>query len=340
MSWFFDGRLVGTVGSWYSAQGGAMPKPFDVPFHMIMNLAIGGDFDGGRKPPETWTESEMKVDWVRVWEWDNNLTTRQLPPSSEISTPVDDTGSTYPAGSDGGNNGPHGVPGSSGGEGGGTSANLCLNKPATASSFEPNSTLGAIEAKYAVDGNTTGTRWGSVEDGNPNTQEWLKIDLEKVEELKEIKIFWEAANAKEYKVSLSADDATYTEVFHETAGSENVNYDKTIDVTGKSARYIKIDCLVKNPAWQGNYYGYSIWEVEAYGPASAIVAPESGRWQVIQNSGSLTVPQAQSLKIYSLSGKLLAKATGNSLPIASLQGVYVLKAMKNNTEQSMKVIIK
>ena len=41
--------------------------PFDEEFHMILNLAIGGHFDGGRMPPDDFNSTEMKVDYVRVF---------------------------------------------------------------------------------------------------------------------------------------------------------------------------------------------------------------------------------------------------------------------------------
>jgi beta-glucanase (GH16 family) len=42
--------------------------PFDQPFHLILNLAVGGDW-GGRKgvDPDIWP-SRMLVDWVRVYQ--------------------------------------------------------------------------------------------------------------------------------------------------------------------------------------------------------------------------------------------------------------------------------
>lgn len=41
--------------------------PFDKDFYIILNLAIGGHFDGYRLPGEGFTSAEMKVDYVRVF---------------------------------------------------------------------------------------------------------------------------------------------------------------------------------------------------------------------------------------------------------------------------------
>lgn len=42
--------------------------PFDQNFHIILNLAIGGDFDGGALPPTSFTSANMKVEYVRVFQ--------------------------------------------------------------------------------------------------------------------------------------------------------------------------------------------------------------------------------------------------------------------------------
>jgi len=69
--WYVDGALYQTQKDWYSlpAEGDMQrpfPAPFDQPFHVIINLAIGGHFDGD--PDET-TEfpAIMEVDYVRVY---------------------------------------------------------------------------------------------------------------------------------------------------------------------------------------------------------------------------------------------------------------------------------
>jgi beta-glucanase (GH16 family) len=43
------------------------PAPFDQPFYLVMNVAVGGNFPG--KPnAETHFPAELVVDWVRVWD--------------------------------------------------------------------------------------------------------------------------------------------------------------------------------------------------------------------------------------------------------------------------------
>lgn len=66
MRWYVDGRLYQTLDRWHSA-GQPFPAPFDKPFHLVINLAVGGGFVGA--PDET-TEFpvQLKVDHVRVFQ--------------------------------------------------------------------------------------------------------------------------------------------------------------------------------------------------------------------------------------------------------------------------------
>ena len=41
--------------------------PFDRPFHILFNLAIGGNYDGGRNVSDDFQEAEMLVDYVRIF---------------------------------------------------------------------------------------------------------------------------------------------------------------------------------------------------------------------------------------------------------------------------------
>ena len=63
--WYFDGQLYAVQNAW-SSTGGAYPAPFDHPFYILLNLAVGGNFPG---PPNNGTPlpATMEVDWVRVF---------------------------------------------------------------------------------------------------------------------------------------------------------------------------------------------------------------------------------------------------------------------------------
>jgi beta-glucanase (GH16 family) len=66
-SWYVDGVLYQTQNSWYTV-GHDFPAPFNIPFYIIMNLAVGGQFDG---PPtgSTAFPGDMQVDYVRYYNW-------------------------------------------------------------------------------------------------------------------------------------------------------------------------------------------------------------------------------------------------------------------------------
>ena len=46
---------------------GSETAPFDKDFYIILNLAIGGNFDGGQVPPSSFNSADMKIDYVRVF---------------------------------------------------------------------------------------------------------------------------------------------------------------------------------------------------------------------------------------------------------------------------------
>lgn len=67
IKWYVDGVLYQTQTSWYST-GNPYPAPFDQPFYIIMNLAVGGNY-GGNPDGTTVFPGEMQVDYVRVYDY-------------------------------------------------------------------------------------------------------------------------------------------------------------------------------------------------------------------------------------------------------------------------------
>lgn len=69
LRWYVDGSLVYSRKSldWYSSAAFWNQRaPFDAPFHLLLNLAVGGNWPGN---PDGTTPfpAEMQVDWVRVY---------------------------------------------------------------------------------------------------------------------------------------------------------------------------------------------------------------------------------------------------------------------------------
>lgn len=70
MRWYVDDQLFYSVSSstWYSSAAPSNPRaPFDVPFHFLVNVAVGGTWPGAPSP-STPFPLQLVVDWLRVYE--------------------------------------------------------------------------------------------------------------------------------------------------------------------------------------------------------------------------------------------------------------------------------
>ncbi len=63
--WYFNDTLYATQNSWFST-GGPFPAPFDSPFYILLNVAVGGNFPGFPND-DTPFPAAMEVDYVRVY---------------------------------------------------------------------------------------------------------------------------------------------------------------------------------------------------------------------------------------------------------------------------------
>ena len=74
ISWYVDGNLVYTESDWYSETEGqgkaAYPAPFDQPFYIILNLAVGGSWVGYPDETTDIKNAEYRIDYVRAYQKD------------------------------------------------------------------------------------------------------------------------------------------------------------------------------------------------------------------------------------------------------------------------------
>ncbi|MEU4572301.1 cellulase family glycosylhydrolase [Nonomuraea sp. NPDC023979] len=121
-------------------------------------------------------------------------------------------------------------------------------KSVTASSVE----AAGLEPGKAVDGDPA-TRWASAEGVDP---QWIRVDLGSAHTISRVRLTWEVAYAKSYRVQTSADGSTWSD-FYTTASGDGATDDLTVTGTG---RYVRV-----HGTQRGTPYGYSLWELEVYG---------------------------------------------------------------------------
>ncbi|WP_370026622.1 chitosanase [Planotetraspora sp. GP83] len=125
---------------------------------------------------------------------------------------------------------------------------LSQGKPVTASSTE----AAEFAASKAVDGDAT-TRWASAEGHDP---EWIRVDLGASRTITRVLLNWEDAYGKAYKIQVSANGSTWSDVYSTTTGNGATD-DLTVTGTG---RYVRLYGTAR-----GTSYGYSLYEFQVYG---------------------------------------------------------------------------
>nr|WP_245380236.1 discoidin domain-containing protein [Kibdelosporangium banguiense] len=125
---------------------------------------------------------------------------------------------------------------------------LSRGRPATASTVE-NASYGAGNA---VDGNT-GSRWSS-QFADP---QWLSVDLGQNRQVSRVRLQWEAAYGRAYRIEVSANGSSWSTVNTQTASDGGVD---DISFTATTARYVRMYGTARATAW-----GYSLFEFDVYG---------------------------------------------------------------------------
>ncbi|MBQ9898309.1 MAG: family 16 glycosylhydrolase [Ruminococcus sp.] len=98
MRWYIDGELYKTVNDWFTAPEGGdekpYPAPFDQPFFVQLNLAVGGSWPGDPDETTNFDNAEFEIDYVRVYqkpEYDTNVSK----PEKAFREPLEDGNYIY-----------------------------------------------------------------------------------------------------------------------------------------------------------------------------------------------------------------------------------------------------
>jgi len=127
--------------------------------------------------------------------------------------------------------------------------NIAAGKKAYASSAQTK----YQEARYAID-NNLGTRWSSLY----RDPQWIWVDLKEPTQIGYIRLLWQLASGRAYKIQVSNDAKKWKTVWFTTSGG---GLSDVIDLTRKSviARFVRMYGLKRATEW-----GYSLFELQIY----------------------------------------------------------------------------
>ncbi|SMC49657.1 ThuA domain-containing protein [Kibdelosporangium aridum] len=131
---------------------------------------------------------------------------------------------------------------------GGGGTDFARGRPVFVSSVEPGS---SHVGENAVDGNNQ-TRWGSVH-ADP---QWITVDLGETRAVERVRLSWEAAYARAYKIQISPDNENWTTMYSTETGDGGVD---EVLVAG-SGRYVRVEGTQRATQW-----GYSLWDLQVIG---------------------------------------------------------------------------
>ncbi|SFQ78153.1 discoidin domain-containing protein [Amycolatopsis rubida] len=126
---------------------------------------------------------------------------------------------------------------------------LSQGKPVSTSTLETS----ALSGENAVDGNLK-TRWASAVSADA---QWLRVDLGQAATIHRVKLDWEAAYAKKYRIEISDDGENFKPIATITNGDGGTDDLTGLSGHGRFLRFVGTQRATK--------YGYSLWELQAYG---------------------------------------------------------------------------
>ena len=137
-------------------------------------------------------------------------------------------------------------------------------------------------ASHAVDGYAS-SRWTS--ESGAGTQ-WLRIDLGAAQTVDRVRLIWEKAYASGYRIQVSGDGTSWTELYRTAAGDGGTDDLRRL---GGAGRYLRVLATQR-----GTTAGYSLYEVQVYGPGPATPPAERGPTAPVAATG-LDTPRRKEL---------------------------------------------
>ncbi len=120
-----------------------------------------------------------------------------------------------------------------------------------------------LPASQAVDGDP-GTRWSSAF----SDPQWITIDLGAPVEIARVKLNWETAFATAYRIEVSNDGSHWTTVKDVKDGDGGID---EYEISSRG-RYVRVLGTTR-----ATPYGFSLWEMEVYGPGESASPLSRGR---------------------------------------------------------------
>lgn len=108
------------------------------------------------------------------------------------------------------------------------------------------------------------TRWR----GNNSDSAWAQIDLGETMPVSTVRLSWEAAYAKAYKIQLSDDAENWRDVYTTPSGGSDGGVDVITLDDGQTARFVRMQTVTR-----ALNYGPSIWEFEVFSDRLIADAP-------------------------------------------------------------------
>ena len=172
--------------------------------------------------------------------------------------------------------------------------NIALNKTGIASSGS---------ASLAFDGYMD-TRWAS----DWTDSQWISVDLGSSYSVTGVKLSWETAAGKDYKIQVSGDKVHWTDAYKKnggTGGTEEITFD--VPVMGQYVRMLGTA--------RATGYGYSLWEFEVNGTsvekaAAPVITPVTGTYHAAQTV-TITDATAGAVIRYTTDGTVPSETNGS-----------------------------